>query len=1477
MAEWLQSNATFTDIGLEMLSRAQVGEKHLTITRVCTRETFESGGVSALRGYTASSISASSIKQEGYLIVEPAGGVIVNNDTADASRLRVRFANEELGSNVSYNIRQVIVFAQLDGEAEQPYFVAQVANSNEPDFMPTKETNPVAFEYDLYIIVAGVANVTIAVRTSGFVDEDTYNNQIAVINAAIEANYEELSALIEEVQDSMVGEHTKDKTFTVWRPSYTDSMEWSQSIDEGYHPTGDKTSERYNLYRTADDLSDSVEWDTNVSAGGYTHVEGFDNVSVANATHVEGRYNYAGYDAADTSRTTPIATHIEGQKNTAYTGWVQHIEGSSNFSNSYNGHIEGTENKSTNSPTTHVEGRSNKVSGSNVSSVGGISNTVNNATNSTVYGSMNTVNGVTNSHVFGHSNTVSNSASSSFISGGSNTVAGGTGNFVTGTSNSCISMNTSVMGGASNAANNGTGAVIFGGENESNSSNYVTVTGYKNTITTSPYTTVLGSNNTVISSSNAVVTGNGNTVTPSNNYTFVGGTSNNVSYSERSFVYGATNVASYADNSIVHGANNRVYGGVHSILVGGQANTVHRSSLSENESGRSVVTGLNNSITDTSASVITGHGQSIDYALDSMISGREHTITHNTAYSNTTGIQHSVLTGRGNTVSQTVGSMIAGHDNVVTDYRPHGYVGEWELTSHNVITGEGNTVYGANSSLIAGHNNRVNDLHDGIVVGRGNTVTCNNTTAANASNVVGAFTKNSTFTNSGNPQLAVGIDHNISAVNTLTAGQDLITASDCQTVVGKWNESDSESRYALIVGGGTSDEYRKNILALQWDGSLRLSGDIYVNDLYNIDGSKKVIGGGEITNIIKPGTGTNSIVANNLASGTANGVSSIVFNNGNTANGENSAAFGNRSTVGGLDSFVAGNQITSTGAYSATFGNVTTNGSPYTIVAGDHNTVDANSGSATVTGSSNTVETGQYSSVVGGYINSIELSAYSSILGGRGNTIEGDTDNSTVTNYNTVIGGTTNTITNSTNATAIGCTSVKIVNSTDVAIIGGRGTTGSNDIEDSSGAFIAGTNTHASIINGQSVSIISSGALSSIENAYNSAIVGGGSNAIDRTTATSTNERVRMSAIIGGYSNLVDDADYSVIVGGYSNALNTKASGSIIAGGDHNTINLKNGLSASTVASRSAIIGGYYNTVSYDNSAVIGGWHNSIDGDVLTSSNFGSVILGGMYNTESGGAGLIAASDQCSGYAKSNHNTIVSSLSAHAGDPDYTGDSTSGGFNLVAACGGGTAKGSYSAMIGSSVCELTGTLNVALAGTGLITSSTTRNQLVLGTYNEVTASTPSYAVVIGNGTQSGSDEPVRRNAFAITKSGQVYTDGDFTTDLGSKITALQQAVADLRTELRAEIQQAIAGLRAEIVERTKYMVISKDTRVIEAFTQTEYDASEKLTCGLYTIVDDTSTHHDDVITYDNFIAAHPEYTNSDPASEHVTPTSNEMR
>lgn len=94
-------------------------------------------------------------------------------------------------------------------------------------------------------------------------------------------------------------------------------------------------------------------------------------------------------------------------------------------------------------------------------------------------------------------------------------------------------------------------------------------------------------------------------------------------------------------------------------------------------------------------------------------------------------------------------------------------------------------------------------------------------------------------------------------------GYGTIASSKAQHVQGISNIEDSEGKFADIVGGGVFDVDsntidRKNISALEWNGTLRLKGDVYVQCNDNSTGGSKLIAVPE-----PPATGTYTLKAVN--------------------------------------------------------------------------------------------------------------------------------------------------------------------------------------------------------------------------------------------------------------------------------------------------------------------------------------------------------------------------------------------------------------------------------------------------------------------------------------------------------------------------------------------------------------------------------------------------------------------------------------
>ena len=82
-------------------------------------------------------------------------------------------------------------------------------------------------------------------------------------------------------------------------------------------------------------------------------------------------------------------------------------------------------------------------------------------------------------------------------------------------------------------------------------------------------------------------------------------------------------------------------------------------------------------------------------------------------------------------------------------------------------------------------------------------------------------------------------------------GSHTYAASPLQTVVGRYNIVDDATKFALIVGNGTSDAARKNIFTLDWQGNINIEGTITdgkgnsLNEVLNFDTLSRMMTSGE--------------------------------------------------------------------------------------------------------------------------------------------------------------------------------------------------------------------------------------------------------------------------------------------------------------------------------------------------------------------------------------------------------------------------------------------------------------------------------------------------------------------------------------------------------------------------------------------------------------------------------------------------------
>ena len=150
-------------------------------------------------------------------------------------------------------------------------------------------------------------------------------------------------------------------------------------------------------------------------------------------------------------------------------------------------------------------------------------------------------------------------------------------------------------------------------------------------------------------------------------------------------------------------------------------------------------------------------------------------------------------------------------------------------------------------------------------------------------------------------------------------GAGTTASSEYQHVQGKYNIEDTESKYAFIIGNGTSDG-RSNAFAIDWDGK------IYVNNATEgVDVSKSSGGGG----VGKDVTGTEYTIAgvtytagdgaeifNDYSSNKAIGMYSHAEGVNTTASGQYSHAEGVSTTASGVQSHAEGAGTTASGSQS---------------------------------------------------------------------------------------------------------------------------------------------------------------------------------------------------------------------------------------------------------------------------------------------------------------------------------------------------------------------------------------------------------------------------------------------------------------------------------------------------------------------------------------------------------------------------------
>lgn len=979
MANWKPENAVLTDAGLTMLSKAQVGLGKMVVTRVGVRSTYDS--IENNRKLNLDT-ALNGIKIWGDIYkpkegINPDGGVLDpdkgDTSNADSSLIKVRFSNEYVTNETGdVQVRQVIVFMKLidiaegvEDVGEVPYMVAQSEATSEKDdydLLPTFDSNPTIINYDLYIIHSGVASIQVNINKDGYVTKDEHDTDIT-----------EIWNVINNIQTNEVGQHTGELTFKLWKPVYDpDSRDWSREDSLLPDWKGNKTAERFNLYETPDTSADPYA--DNIAVGITSHVEGENNLSTASSSHVEGVDNYAGFSSddsvGDASHNANRGTHVEGECNSAMDGWTQHIEGSHNKGTGYCSHIEGKKNVNSGG-LCHIEGTNNTVTQGGTHHVGGNSNTVE---------------GGNTHHVEGYKNSISGSGDCTHLSGQFNIVSGSGEAFIH---------------GRENVVRNSNQAEATGLKNKIIDSERAKVSGTENTIVNSRGSNVSGTSNTLTNSRGSTVSGQQNSVSNNCFETNVSGYINTASDSIHTIISGISNIVDKFNNSVCIGKTNRASMGIESTIILGENNTVKNNLNSVSYSD--IIGGNGNTAIDTSELIITGFNNSITSSSRSVVSGRDNTAVVDTGANNQFGVSDCFISGQNNQANRLDRSVLVGLQNTVTDYKPNGVSGERMSNVNNIISGESNSFSGIFSSIVTGKGNNLTNIHDSIIGGKNNTIVSE--VGDNSTNCVLCVGFNNTVDNNGTPMTAFGSNNTISSNNSAVFGYYNIASGNDQVVMGHYNVGDTENKYAIIVGGGSNDENRKNILTLDWEGNLHVK-NLYASGLKNEDGTDIDISGGLELDGIANGTGTNSLIFGNISANVANAENAVAMGNATEASGTNAVSIGDATRASGNQSCAIGQASEALADYAFAAGNLSKAHGLSTAVFNTNNTADSNSAGSFVCGSNNHTNTDISSLISGdtntatrtvncfmsGKSNTITDSQYSAVFG-TGNTVSDSDDN----------------------------------------------------------------------------------------------------------------------------------------------------------------------------------------------------------------------------------------------------------------------------------------------------------------------------------------------------------------------------------------------------------------------------------------------------------------------------------------------------
>lgn len=403
--------------------------------------------------------------------------------------------------------------------------------------------------------------------------------------------------------------------------------------------------------------------------------------------------------------------------------------------------------------------------------------------------------------------------------------------------------------GNSNQVDESTTVVITGNSNAVSGSTDTTITGQGNTVSGSTTTVIEGNNNNTYDSTQTDVKGDGNTTSDSSGTTIVDGSGNTIS--------GST------DTTITEGDDITINPGNTDTDLDGDDSS---STIDQTDQGKieTKPDGSQTNITNPDDPKETSTDPIQEAPIDNepyvrrnkewskLVAGDNITITNDddnqtTTISSATGIDDAPSDGKiygrkdatwtevTSGTEYTAGQNIGITDNTISAL---GYTYDADLNSFTTLgdTPKSNAVsVGNNNTLgiytnIVGSDNEISDnvyaLHS-TILGHSNSITSTEEEGYTTFNtIVGRFN-----TTSGSYNTIIGSENTVTIDNSTLIGINLKTydtgsatgTSTPQTILGKFNKPTSDS---FIIGGGSSDTYRKNLLTIDSLGTGTFASDV---------------------------------------------------------------------------------------------------------------------------------------------------------------------------------------------------------------------------------------------------------------------------------------------------------------------------------------------------------------------------------------------------------------------------------------------------------------------------------------------------------------------------------------------------------------------------------------------------------------------------------------------------------------------------